>query len=77
MLIVFEIDDNNMSKEAASMLAQRETLWVFSKEWRVYSNQSIQPLDEMFIPKVEEPKKSTKRTTAKKGVVRKINGTGT
>ncbi len=74
MLVVFEIDDNEITPERAAQLAERETLWCFSKEWRVYQapKATIDKVYE-FITTDDIPK-PTKRTIHRKPTTNKLNG---
>jgi len=69
MLIVFEIADKTLTIEAAAMLAQRETLWVFCDSWKVFqgTEATVEKLDVHFNPpaEVKNPPAPTKRTTSK------------
>lgn len=75
MLVVFDIPDTNMTVQAAGALAERETLWVFCSQWRVYQGESanLEKIESILNPQLQEPKKS-KRTTHPKPSAKKVNG---
>lgn len=71
MLVVFEIDDCRLTPGEAGMLAQRETLWVFCKTWKVMPDWMMKSEGDtmILIPPPESKKKPNKRATP-----RGING---